>query len=150
MLPCSDSDQYISTLTHSLAYELWKELEGSVGELDGASFRCGLNACVVVGRIDEANSLLTFMLKHKISPGLGSYNILIKFYCGAGRVYVWQGCGREYTAALDVGKRLHGKGEVEGGQDLMSREGLSRQRLGGACCPALVGQVVLRLGARNA
>ena len=55
-MPCSDSDQYISTLTHSLAYELWKELEGSVGELDGASFRCGLNACVVVGRIDEANS----------------------------------------------------------------------------------------------
>lgn len=82
-----------ATLTHSLAYELWKELEGSVGELDGASFRCGLNACVVMGCIDEANSLLTFMLKHKISPGLGSYNILIKFYCGAGRVYVWQGCG---------------------------------------------------------
>lgn len=55
-----------------------------MGELDGASFRCGLNACVAVGRIDEANSLLKFMVKQGLAPGIGSYNIIIKFYCGAG------------------------------------------------------------------
>lgn len=55
-----------------------------MGELDGASFRCGLNACVAVGRIDEANGLLKFMVKQGLSPGIGSYNIIIKFYCGAG------------------------------------------------------------------
>jgi pentatricopeptide repeat protein len=53
-------------------------------QLDVVSMRTGMNACVEVGRIGEARALLQRMREAKLSPGLGAYNILLKYHCRRG------------------------------------------------------------------
>lgn len=67
-----------------LAYEMWRELKAAGGEaLDAAAYRIGMNACVGVGRLPEAEALLKSVAAAGEAQDVRAYNILLKHYSRA-------------------------------------------------------------------
>lgn len=86
----------------SLAYTLWKDLRGSGLQLDAAAYRAGINACVDVGRLQEARELVQKLIAtHRADVDARPFNMLLKGY------------SRQLTAP---GRGGSGPGGVEGGE----------------------------------
>ncbi|GMH32589.1 hypothetical protein BSKO_00423 [Bryopsis sp. KO-2023] len=67
-----------------IAYDLWKELEGSSEQLDAAALRVGCNACSASGKLEEAWGFPVAMRRLGFRPDTRLYNILMKGHCQRG------------------------------------------------------------------
>lgn len=63
-----------------LGYKYWKELENYHNNLDSAALRIGMQACVGVGNLQEAEQILTVLEQSNSHPDIRTYNILINGY----------------------------------------------------------------------
>lgn len=88
------------TSNAQLAYGLWQQLrEERAGKLDDAAYRTGLNACVTVGRLDEARALLSDMQAAGLEPDVRAYNILLKGAGNAGQLPLLEELLRQMNTA---------------------------------------------------
>eukprot|EP00798_Chlamydomonas_sp_ICE-L_P011512 gene11512-34225_t len=95
---CPDQREYVTIISRllkarkkrglphaQLAYECWHELRKAWGPMmDEVSWRAGVNACVEVGKLDEALKIIQRMRANNLRPGRGSYNMIIKYHCKSG------------------------------------------------------------------
>lgn len=68
------------------ALELWQQLLSTGEPLDAAAYRAGLNLMVELGRLPQAEALLSRMQAAGVAPTAQCYNILLKFHCQRGDV----------------------------------------------------------------
>ncbi|GFR48274.1 hypothetical protein Agub_g10140 [Astrephomene gubernaculifera] len=66
------------------AYTIWRMLRASKLELDAVAYRAGMNLCVDLGRLGEAQHLLQAMRTAGHRPGWGAYHILMKYHVSRG------------------------------------------------------------------
>lgn len=67
-----------------MAYMYWKEMEKAHPRLDPAALRIGMKACVNMGKIEEAEAILSSLESIQRNPDVRTYNILIKGYAKIG------------------------------------------------------------------
>lgn len=63
-----------------LGYKYWKELQHCQKNLDSAALRIGMQACVGVGYLQEAEEILESLERENSQPDIRAYNILINGY----------------------------------------------------------------------
>eukprot|EP00889_Picochlorum_renovo_P001348 jgi/Picre1/28378/NNA_003783.t1 len=63
-----------------LGYKYWRELRAMHGNLDPAALRIGMQACVGVGKFDEAEEILNLLEERDAAADIRTYNILINGY----------------------------------------------------------------------
>lgn len=63
-----------------LGYKYWKELQICHKNLDSAALRIGMQACVGVGNLQEAEEILEMLEQADSPPDIRAYNILINGY----------------------------------------------------------------------
>jgi pentatricopeptide repeat protein len=68
------------------ALEVWQQLLSTGEPLDAAAYRAGLNLMVELGRLPQAEALLSRMQAAGVAPTAQCYNILLKFHCQRGNV----------------------------------------------------------------
>ena len=67
-----------------LAYKYWREMEKAHRNLDVAGLRTGMQACINVGRVKEAERLVSRIEILQGKPDVRTFNILINGYAKRG------------------------------------------------------------------
>lgn len=63
-----------------LGYKYWRELRAMHGNLDPAALRIGMQACVGIGKLEEAEEILNLLEERNAAADIRTYNILINGY----------------------------------------------------------------------